>query len=450
MKTVAVFGTGYVGLVSGVCLADVGHRVICVDVDATKIAQLQEGLCPIYEPGLTELLVENIKQGRITFTTDAQKAVEKSEIIMSAVGTPPMEDGSADLQYVLDVAKSVATFMDDYRVVITKSTVPVGTGEKVEALMRDVLTARDVDYAFDVVSNPEFLKEGSAVADFQKPDRIIVGTQSDQAIELMTELYRPLMQRENRLVFMDRSSAELTKYAANALLATKISFMNELSRLADKVGANITSVRRGIGSDPRIGKHFIYPGPGYGGSCFPKDVQALARTSHSEGLDASLLEAVEQVNHEQPLYFTQKIIDYYDGDLSGKVFALWGLAFKEETDDVRVSPAEKIVEKLIAVGAHVVAYDPEAMKTFEKFTRVGKDSHVSYGENEYDILAGAHALIIATPWKQFRAPDFLRIHKDVNDAVIFDSRNLYLHDEMRKYGFDYISVGRPNLLQKKR
>lgn len=446
MNKVTIFGTGYVGLVSGVCLADIGHHVTCVDVDEEKIATLKRGESPIYEPGLTELLTENIHAERILFTTDAAQAVQDATIIMSAVGTPPMEDGSADLQYVLNVARTVARHMNEYKVIITKSTVPVGTGEKVEKVVREVLAERGVSYDFDVVSNPEFLKEGSAVADFQKPDRIIVGTESERAITLITELYKPLMRSENRLMFMDRPSAELTKYAANALLATKISFMNELSRLAEDVGADIENVRRGIGSDPRIGKHFIYPGPGYGGSCFPKDVQALAKTEKARGLDASILDAVEKVNGEQPLFFAQKIVDFYDGDLTGKIFAFWGLAFKEETDDVRVSPAQKIIEVLIRSGAKIQAYDPEAMETFQKFTEIGTHENISYVDSEYKALESAQALVIATPWKQFRAPDFERIADMLTTSTIFDGRNLYAPEDMKLKEFTYLSIGRQDIL----
>lgn len=446
MKKVTIFGTGYVGLVSGVCLADIGHRVICVDIDQEKIRKLTAGECPIYEPGLQELLVENVKQGRISFTTDVEVAVAHSDIIMSAVGTPPMEDGSADLQYVIAVAQSVAKYMNSYKVIITKSTVPVGTGEKVEEAIDAVLESRGKSIEYDVVSNPEFLKEGSAVADFQKPDRIIVGTQSERARDIITALYKPLMRQENRLIFMDRPSAELTKYAANSILATKISFMNELSRLAEEVGADITQVRVGIGSDPRIGKHFIYPGPGYGGSCFPKDVQALIKTSKEHGLDSELLRSVEAVNKKQPHFFVQKILNFYDGKITGKHFAVWGLAFKEETDDVRESPAGVIVQELLLAGAHVSVYDPEAMGTFKEFTEVGKSKDVSYGANEYDILKGADGLIVATPWKQFRAPDFEKMKELLASPVIVDGRNLYDPKEMGDLGFSYLSIGRGDIL----
>jgi len=446
MKKVTIFGTGYVGLVSGVCLADIGHQVVCVDIDEDKIQKLTAGECPIYEPGLRELLKENVAQGRISFTTDVASGVAHGEIIMSAVGTPPMEDGSADLQYVLDVASSVAQRMGGYKVIITKSTVPVGTGEKVEKIVRDILEERGINYAFDVVSNPEFLKEGSAVIDFHKPDRIIVGTQSEKAKGLISDLYKPLMRQENRLIFMDRPSAEFTKYAANSLLATKISFMNELSQLAEKVGADITQVRAGIGSDPRIGKHFIYPGPGCGGSCFPKDVQALINTSKKYGLEAHLLNSVETVNQKQPDFFVQKILGFHEGAVKGKHFAMWGLAFKEETDDVRKSLAVEIAEALVGAGAKLSVYDPEAMDTFKSFTSVGKSSDIVYGKNEYEILKDVDGLIIATPWKQFRAPDFDRMKDAMNVPLIVDGRNLYDPEELQALGFSYLSIGRRDVI----
>ncbi len=438
---VTVFGTGYVGLVQGAILAEVGHEVICVDVDAAKVERLKNGEIPIYEPGLEPLVKENHAAGRLHFTTDAAEGVKHGEVQFIAVGTPPDEDGSADLKYVLAVATTIAENMERRQVIIDKSTVPVGTAGKVKARVAEVLAKRErTDLAFDVDSNPEFLKEGSAVADCMKPDRIIIGTDSEFAEELMRELYSPFNRNHDKVMVMDVRSAELTKYAANCMLATKISFMNEIANLAELLGADIEAVRQGIGSDPRIGYHFIYPGVGYGGSCFPKDVQALIQTADKIDFDAKLLKAVEERNNLQKTTLFQKINKHFKGDLAGKTFAVWGLSFKPNTDDMREAPARVLMEALWAAGAKVQAYDPEAMEETQRI--YGNRDDLSLCGTKESTLKGADALVIVTEWQAFRAPDFDLLTQQLASPLIFDGRNLYDPKRMAKKGFTYYSVGR--------
>ncbi len=437
---ITIFGTGYVGLVSGACLADVGHHVVCMDVDQGKIDKLKNGIIPIYEPGLEDIVKHNVDAGRLSFTTDTEQAVAHGLLQFIAVGTPPDEDGSADLQYVTAVARSIGQHMDEYKVIIDKSTVPVGTGDKVRAAVLHELDHRGVELEFDVVSNPEFLKEGAAVNDFMKPDRIIVGTDSDKAEELLREAYYPFNRNHDRMIFMDIRSAELTKYAANSLLATKISFMNEISNLAERLGADIEAVRKGIGSDPRIGYHFIYPGCGYGGSCFPKDVQALARTAHDCGYEAKLLNAVETVNYAQKHVLFDKISHYFNGDLNGKTIAIWGLSFKPNTDDMREAPSRTVMEDLWKAGARVQAYDPEAMEETQRIYG-DHDGLLLCGTKE-QAMKGADALVICTEWKEFRSPDFEQVKSAIREPVIFDGRNLYEPEMVQRYGLTYYAIGR--------
>ncbi|NOQ34305.1 MAG: nucleotide sugar dehydrogenase [Methylococcaceae bacterium] len=443
---ITIFGSGYVGLVTGACLAEVGNNVCCVDIDSEKINKLQQGQIPIYEPALEDLIKQNQSLGRISFTTDIKAAVSHGMFQFIAVGTPPDEDGSADLQYVLAVAKSIATHMEGYKVIIDKSTVPVGTADKVKHVIQQTQAEQNKAVEFDVVSNPEFLKEGSAIADFMKPDRIIIGTDNPKTTELLKTLYAPFNRNRERLIAMDIRSAELTKYAANAMLATKISFMNELANLAERLGADIENVRHGIGSDSRIGYQFIYPGCGYGGSCFPKDVKALERTAKEVGYNAELLTAVENVNLRQKQVLFTKINDYYQGQLKGKVFALWGLAFKPKTDDMREAPSRVLLEALIEAGATVQAYDPEALDEAKRI----------YGENPQNLifcetqeaaLNNANALCIVTEWKHFWAPDFLMLKEKLIDEVIFDGRNLYEPKSLEQLGLKYLSIGRSNPLK---
>ena len=437
-----IFGTGYVGLVTGACLAEVGHKVICVDIDQGKIDRLNQGQIPIWEPGLDAIVARNVAEGRLSFTTDMAQGVAHAQIQFIAVGTPPDEDGSADLQYVLAVAESIARHMDGYKVLVNKSTVPVGTADKVRDLVTAVLAERGVEHAFDVVSNPEFLKEGAAVGDFLKPDRIIIGTESDKAQALMRELYEPFNRNHERTMFMDVKSAELTKYAANAMLATKISFMNELANLAEILGADIEEVRKGIGADPRIGYHFIYPGCGYGGSCFPKDVQALGRTADQIGYDAPLIKAVEAVNNRQKSVLFAKLARHFGGEsqLAGKVIAVWGLAFKPNPDDMREAPSRSLIEALWAAGARVQAFDPVAMDEMRRI--YGGRDDLSLAGNKYAALEGADALAICTEWQQFRAPDFDEMQTRMRGKVIVDGRNLYQPGRMKAEGWVYSSVGR--------
>src|SRR5690554_64500 len=438
---VTVFGTGYVGLVQGTILADVGHEVVCVDVDAEKIARLEQGIIPIYEPGLEGLVKENHAAGRLRFTTDAAMAVEHGDIQFIAVGTPPDEDGSADLRYVLKVAETIAEHMAAHRIIVDKSTVPVGTADRVRKRVSEVLGGRGrAELTFDVVSNPEFLKEGSAVADCQKPDRIIIGTEDEATVEVMRELYAPFSRQHEKIIVMDVKSAELTKYAANCMLATKISFMNEIANLAERLGADIEAVRQGIGSDPRIGYHFIYPGVGYGGSCFPKDVQALIRTADGIDFDAKVLKAVEARNAEQKTTLFAKIRDHFEGELAGKTFAVWGLSFKPNTDDMREAPSRVLMEALWEAGARVQAYDPEAMEETQRL--YGHRDELTLCGTKEAALKGADALVIVTEWQSFRAPDFELIKAQLSQPVLFDGRNMYEPARMAKKGFTYYSVGR--------
>ena len=437
---VSVFGSGYVGLVTGACLAEVGNEVLCIDIDPSKIERLNQGDIPIHEPGLDVIVRRNMASGRLRFTTDVDQAVEHGLFQFIAVGTPPDEDGSADLQYVLAVARSIGERLEDYRVVVNKSTVPVGTADRVRDAINTVLQQRQKKVEFDVVSNPEFLKEGAAIEDFMKPDRIIVGTDNPRTTELLRALYAPFNRNHDRLVCMDIRSAELTKYAANAMLATKISFMNELANLAERLGADIEKVRLGIGSDPRIGYHFIYPGCGYGGSCFPKDVKALAHTARDSGYSAELLQAVESVNGRQKQRLVQKITDYFRGDLTGKVFALWGLAFKPNTDDMRDASSRVVMEALWAHGATVRAHDPVAMR--EAGRLYPDQTGLILCDTPEETLQGASALIIVTEWNVFRSPDFDLLKTSLAYPVIFDGRNLYDPVRMEALGFDYYGIGR--------
>jgi len=429
----AVIGTGYVGLVTGTCFAESGNNVICVDIDERKVKSLKEGIIPIYEPLLDMLLKRNTEQGRLEFTTDLKEAVDRADIIFLALPTPPQEDGSADLSYVLDVAEELGKLITEYKIIVGKSTVPVGTAEKV----REKIGA-GTDAEFDVVSNPEFLKEGFAVEDFMKPERVIIGTSSDKAKELMHDLYRPFVRQGNPVIFMDERSAELTKYAANAFLATKISFMNEIANLCEKTGADVDAVRIGIGSDSRIGKRFLFPGIGYGGSCFPKDVQALSKISSDAGNPLKILDAVMQINTAQKTIITQKIHQYYNGDLKGKTFGVWGLAFKPNTDDMREAPAIEIIEELLQDGVTVKVFDPAAIET----TKSILGDKVEYAGNLYAGIENVDALIIATEWAVFRTPDFTKMKSVMKECVIFDGRNLYDLEQMNGKGFYYNSIGR--------
>jgi UDPglucose 6-dehydrogenase len=437
---VTVVGTGYVGLVSGACLADMGNDVVCLDVDAAKIAGLKQGRLPIHEPGLDEVVAQNAAAGRLHFTTDVKAAVAHGTVQFIAVGTPPDEDGSADMKYVLEAARNIGRSMTDYKVVVDKSTVPVGTADKVRAAIAEELAKRGVEGRYAVVSNPEFLKEGAAVADFMRPDRIIVGADDEQAIHLMRALYAPFQRSHDRLVVMDVRSAELTKYAANAMLATRISFMNEMALLAERLGADIELVRQGIGSDPRIGVSFLYSGCGYGGSCFPKDVQALIRTSEAAGQELKVLNAVEQANARQKTVLIEKIVRRFGEDLSGKRFALWGLAFKPNTDDMREAPSRVLVAELLRRGASVSAYDPvaldEARRVFAGTPGVG------FADKAMSALEGADALVIVTEWKEFRSPDFGAIKAALREPVIFDGRNMYVPELPEGAGIEYHAIGR--------
>ncbi len=437
---ITVFGSGYVGLVTGACLADVGNDVLCIDIDEAKINTLKQGGIPIYEPGLESIVKNNAEAGRLKFSTDVAEGVNHGLFQFIAVGTPPDEDGSADLQYVLAVAESIGQHMQEYKVIIDKSTVPVGTADKVRAKILEIQHKLKKDVEFDVVSNPEFLKEGAAIEDFMKPDRIVIGTDNPRTTELLRALYAPFNRNRDRLVAMDIRSAELTKYAANAMLATKISFMNELANMAEKLGADIEQVRLGIGSDPRIGYHFIYPGCGYGGSCFPKDVQALERTAGEIGYDAQLLRAVEGVNNLQKQRMFAKIEHHFDNDLAGKTIALWGLSFKPNTDDMRAAPSRTLMEALWEKGARVQAYDPEAMDETGRI--YGERNNLILCDNQEAALENADALVVLTEWKVFRSPDFDHIKQKLNDPTIFDGRNIYDPDAMARQGITYYAIGR--------
>ena len=438
---VTVYGIGYVGLVQGAVLAEVGHDVVCVDVDENKVERLNQGHIPIFEPGLEELVKQNHAAKRLRFTTDAQWGVNHGEVQFVAVGTPPDEDGSADMKYVLAVAETIARHMNERRIVVNKSTVPVGTADKVTDRIQSVLAQRGVSQLeFEVVSNPEFLKEGSAVNDCMRPDRIIIGTASSEAEAVMRELYAPFNRNHEKIIRMDVRSAELTKYAANCMLATKISFMNEMANLAERLGADIEMVRHGMGSDPRIGYHFIYPGAGYGGSCFPKDVQALIRTAENIGFDAKVLKSVEARNAAQKKVIFEKIHRYYDGKLEGKTFAIWGLAFKPNTDDMREAPSRVVIDALLQAGAKVQAYDPEAMHEAERI--YGSNGNIRLFHSKEDALKSACTLIIMTEWQEFKAPDLHTLKENFNIDTIFDGRNLFDPGKMNAMGFKYISIGR--------
>lgn len=442
----AIFGTGYVGLVTGACLAEVGHEVTCVDVVEAKIKALQAGHVPIYEPGLEPLVVSNHAAGRLHFTTDAASAVAGQEVIVIAVGTPPDEDGSADLKHVLEVARTIGRNLRSSAIIVNKSTVPVGTGELVYEEVARALKERGAEIDFHVVSNPEFLKEGAAVHDCMYPDRIVIGADNAVAIETLRRLYAPLVRNHDRYVEMDVRSAELTKYAANAMLATKISFMNEMSNIAERVGADVEMVRLGIGSDPRIGWHFIYPGAGYGGSCFPKDVQALARTAAQHGYRPQLLEAVEAVNHRQKSRLFEMISSHYDGALRGRTIAIWGLAFKANTDDMRAASSRRLMEQLWEAGAKVRAYDPKAAEEAHRIYGIRGDLDLCRTAEE--AVQGADALALVTEWREFRSPDFLALGRTLRDAVIFDGRNLYSPEEVEEHGVAYYGIGRGRSVRK--
>lgn len=433
---ISIIGTGYVGLVSGTCFAETGNKVICVDIDDNKIQKLRSGDIPIYEPQLDVLFERNVRQGRLQFTNSLKEAVDQTDLIFLALPTPPGEDGSADLSYVLNVAKELGEIISDYKVIVDKSTVPVGTAEKVTAAIQ-----KNAKVNFDVVSNPEFLREGFAVEDFLKPDRVVIGTSSERAKKIMEELYRPFVRQGNPIIFMDEKSAELTKYAANSFLATKISFMNEIANICELLEADVDKVRIGIGSDTRIGKRFLFPGIGYGGSCFPKDVQALIRSSSQVGYDFKILNSVEEVNTSQKTIIVPKIKNYFGNDLSGKKIALWGLAFKPDTDDIREAPSRYIIDELLECGAKISAFDPEAMDNIKAIY----SDKINFGTNNYEVLEDADALLIATEWSVFRNPDFTRVSQLMKEKVIFDGRNLYDLQKMTSLGYRYYSIGRKDV-----
>ena len=434
---ITIIGSGYVGLVTGACFSEVGMDVVCVDVDGNKIDNLNQGIIPIYEPGLDVMIARNIKKARLTFTTNVATAIKESEVVFISVGTPPDEDGSADLKYVISVARDCGKHMDDYTLVVTKSTVPVGTSLKVKSAIKEELNKRNSNIEFDVASNPEFLKEGAAIDDFLKPDRIVVGTESSRAEKLLSRLYKPFILNGHPLIFMDIISAEMTKYAANSMLATKISFINDIANLCEIVGADINQVRKGIGSDSRIGNKFLYPGIGYGGSCFPKDVQALIRTAGENNYELEVLKAVEAVNKRQKSVLFNKILNYYNGDLKDRTVALWGLSFKPQTDDMREAPSLEIVKKLLEAGAKVKAYDPVAIE--EAKHHFGNT--ISYSEDQYEALIDADCLAILTEWSEFRMPNFKVVSKLLKTPAVFDGRNIYDKTEMKNHGFDYFCIG---------
>ena len=439
----AIVGTGYVGLVSGTCFAEMGNYVTCVDIDEAKVDMLRQGQLPIYEPGLEVFFKRNVREGRLHFTTELQAALKEAEVVFLALPTPPSEDGSADLSYVLGVARQIAQMLHadqslGYKIIVNKSTVPVGTADKVQAVMEGA--GLQAGEHFDVVSNPEFLREGVAVDDFMKPERVVIGTSSDRAAETMRLLYEPFVRQGNPIVVMDAYSSEMTKYAANSFLATKITFMNEIANLCERVGANVDNIRIGIGLDSRIGKQFLYPGIGFGGSCFPKDVQALARTAGENDYDFEILNAVLAVNDRQRARLVERVVDHYDGAIEGKTFAVWGLAFKPNTDDVREAPSHVVIRGLLERGARVIAFDPEAVET----TRQVLGDDIVYARDDYEALKGADALVICTEWNEFRRPDFDKVKRLLNEAVIFDGRNLYDPKRMAEHGFAYYSIGRPH------
>lgn len=434
---IAVIGTGYVGLVTGTCFSEVGIDVVCIDVDQKKIDNLKKGIMPIYEPGLEEMVLRNVEKGRLQFSTSLAESIKGCDVAFIAVGTPPGEDGSADLKYVLAVAREIGQNIDEYCVVVTKSTVPVGTAKKVKDAVQEELNKRGVDVPYAVASNPEFLKEGAAIDDFLKPDRIVIGVESKQAEDMMRKLYKPFLLNGHPIIFMDVPSAEMTKYAANSMLATKISFMNDIANLCEIMGADVNMVRKGIGSDGRIGNKFIYPGIGYGGSCFPKDVKALIKTAKDNGYTMQILESVEAVNEAQKSVLFNKIIKHFNGNLKGKTFAMWGLSFKPKTDDMREAPSLVIIEKLLAAGANVKAYDPVAMKEAKHIL----GEQIEYTKNENNALIDADALLIVTEWPDFRSPDFQVVKKLMKGNAIFDGRNIYDIAEMKELGFDYYCIG---------
>lgn len=436
-----VIGTGYVGLVSGTCFSEMGNKVTCVDIDQEKINKLHKGIIPIYEPGLEKMVLKNVEKKNLFFTTKLEDTINETEIVFIAVGTPMGEDGSADLQYVLDVAKEIGQKMNHRLIVVDKSTVPVGTADKVKRTIQEELDKRNVSIEFDVVSNPEFLKEGDAINDFMKPDRVVIGAESDYAFEKMRQLYTPFTMTNDRFIAMDVRSSEMTKYAANAMLATKISFMNEMANICERVGADVNNVRAGIGSDSRIGYSFIYPGAGYGGSCFPKDVKALKKIAEENGYEAQLIRSVEEVNNRQKFVIAEKIIKKFGEDLTGKTFGLWGLAFKPGTDDMREAPAIYVVKELVKRGAKVQAYDPKAMEEAQHFYL--KDvENIAYKNAKYEVLAEADALILLTEWKEFRSPDFCEIKKQLKTPVVFDGRNQYNSYNLKERGFEYYQIGK--------
>lgn len=435
---IAIVGTGYVGLVSGTCFAEMGVNVTCIDVNEEKIQALLNGNIPIYEPGLDEMVLRNNKEGRLHFTTDITTCLNDVDIVFSAVGTPPDEDGSADLKYVLEVARTVGRNMNKYLVLVTKSTVPVGTAKKIKQAIQDELDKRGVSIPFDVASNPEFLKEGAAIKDFMSPDRVVIGVESEKAKEMMTRLYRPMMLNNFRVIFTDIPSAEMIKYAANSMLATRISFMNDIANLCELVGADVNMVRKGIGADTRIGNKFLYPGCGYGGSCFPKDVKALIKTAEKNGYDMRVLKAVEEVNETQKSILYKKLLEYYQNDLKGKKVAIWGLAFKPETDDMREATALVMIQKLIEAGCKVKVYDPIAINECKR--RIGNT--VEYATDMYDAVLNADALLLLTEWKQFRMPSWGVVKKTMNQAVLIDGRNIYDEQDMKEIGFDYMRIGK--------
>nr|WP_320120232.1 UDP-glucose/GDP-mannose dehydrogenase family protein [uncultured Marinifilum sp.] len=435
---ITIIGTGYVGLVSGTCFAETGINVTCVDVDQTKIDKLNKGIIPIYEPGLTPMVTSNMEKGRLFFSTSLKDSITEADAVFIAVGTPPDEDGSADLKYVLGVAKEIGKHANHYMVIVTKSTVPIGTAKKVKAAIQEELDKRNSDLNFDVASNPEFLKEGAAISDFLKPDRVVIGTESEKAQKVMRKLYKPFLMNNHPVIFMDIPSAEMTKYAANSMLATKISFMNDIANLCEIVGADVNNVRKGIGSDSRIGHKFIYPGTGYGGSCFPKDVQALVKTSEQNGHPLEILQSVENVNNRQKSVLYNKMMKHFDGNLKGKKIAIWGLSFKPNTDDMREAPALVIIDKLVKEGAEISAYDPIAMEECER--KIGNT--VNYAKDQYEALIDADALVVVTEWNEFKVPNFRVMEKLLKNKLIFDGRNIYDPEELKENEYVYYSIGR--------
>jgi len=435
---ISMIGTGYVGLVSGTCFAETGVSVTCVDIDESKIQKLNKGIIPIYEPGLEPMVIKNKEKGQLFFTTSIAESIKEAEVAFIAVGTPPDEDGSADLQYVLAVASEIGKHLDHYMVIVNKSTVPVGTAQKVKATIQNELQKRNVNYAFDVVSNPEFLKEGNAIEDFLRPDRIVIGVESQEAEKVMRKLYKPFILNNHPIVFMDIASAELTKYAANAMLATRISFMNEIARVCELVGADVNMVRKGIGSDPRIGSKFLYAGAGYGGSCFPKDVKALIRTTREYNYEFQVLKSVDEVNEEQKVILAKKVLAHFNQNVKDKKFAMWGLSFKPNTDDMREAPSLAIIKELKQHGAGIIAYDPVAMD--ESKRRIGNT--IEYAQNPYDALKDVNGLLLVTEWNEFRIPDLNKMKELMSEPVIFDGRNIYEPSEIREAGFIYYGLGR--------